>query len=238
MYADLRGGPRRRPRRAGAGSSAARGTAAGSRPRPRASSCQRVEEHHHGRDQHLADADDRRSGRRRPGTGVTWSTSLVTRETSAPRRSVFWVSSGRSCTCRNALIRSVARPRSDAGEQPRRSSGTTRRRSPRSRPRRRSRHPGRRSATSGPPGAVSPRSRVCCTAIGTTTRPTVASTASSSVPPMPSVSSGRERDAAPDRRASRRSPRRCPPGCRSCGHGRRSSARGSPSARRAPARRR
>ena len=43
----------------------------------------------------------------------TWSTSLVTRETSAPRRSVFWVSSGRSCTCRNALIRSVASPRSD-----------------------------------------------------------------------------------------------------------------------------
>ena len=42
----------------------------------------------------------------------TWSTSLVTRETRAPRRSVFWVSSGRSCTCRNALIRSVASPRS------------------------------------------------------------------------------------------------------------------------------
>src|SRR5436309_1023263 len=39
----------------------------------------------------------------------TWSTSLVTRETRAPRRSVFWVSSGRSCTCRNALIRSVLR---------------------------------------------------------------------------------------------------------------------------------
>ena len=44
---------------------------------------------------------------------LTWSTSLVTRETSAPRRSVFWVSNGRSCTCRNALIRSVASPRSD-----------------------------------------------------------------------------------------------------------------------------
>ena len=44
---------------------------------------------------------------------LTWSTSLVTRETSAPRRSVFWVSSGRSCTCRKALIRSVASPRSD-----------------------------------------------------------------------------------------------------------------------------
>src|SRR6478752_1386254 len=44
----------------------------------------------------------------------TWSTSLVTRETSAPRCSVFWVSSGRSWTCRKALIRSVARPRSEA----------------------------------------------------------------------------------------------------------------------------
>ena len=44
---------------------------------------------------------------------LTWSTSLVTRETRAPRRSVFWVSSGRSCTWRNALIRSVASPRSD-----------------------------------------------------------------------------------------------------------------------------
>ena len=44
---------------------------------------------------------------------LTWSTSLVTRETRAPRRSVFWVSSGRSWTWRNALIRSVARPRSE-----------------------------------------------------------------------------------------------------------------------------
>ena len=44
---------------------------------------------------------------------LTWSTSLVTRETSAPRRSVLWVSNGRSWTCRKALIRSVARPRSE-----------------------------------------------------------------------------------------------------------------------------
>ena len=42
------------------------------------------------------------------------STSRVTRETSEPRRSVFWVSSDRSWMCRNALIRSVARPLSDA----------------------------------------------------------------------------------------------------------------------------
>ena len=33
------------------------------------------------------------------------STSLVTRETSEPRRSVFWVSTERSCTCRNATVR-------------------------------------------------------------------------------------------------------------------------------------
>ena len=44
---------------------------------------------------------------------LTWSTSVVTRETSAPRRSVFWVSSGRSWTWRNALVRSVARPCSE-----------------------------------------------------------------------------------------------------------------------------
>ena len=44
---------------------------------------------------------------------LTWSTSLVTRETSAPRRSVFCVSSGRSWTWRKALTRSVASPRSE-----------------------------------------------------------------------------------------------------------------------------
>ena len=44
---------------------------------------------------------------------LTWSTSLVTRETRAPRRSVFWVSSGRSWTWRKALMRKVASPRSD-----------------------------------------------------------------------------------------------------------------------------
>ncbi len=43
----------------------------------------------------------------------TVSTSDVTRLTSAPRRSVLWVSTGRSCTCRNALIRIVARPLSE-----------------------------------------------------------------------------------------------------------------------------
>jgi hypothetical protein len=35
---------------------------------------------------------------------------------------------------------------------------------------------------SGPPGAFSPRSRVCCTATGITIRPRVASTAKTSVP--------------------------------------------------------
>ena len=43
----------------------------------------------------------------------TVSTSDVTRLTSAPRRSVLCVSTGRSCTCRNALIRIVASPCSE-----------------------------------------------------------------------------------------------------------------------------
>ncbi len=47
---------------------------------------------------------------------LTWSTSLVTRETRAPRRSVFCVSSGRSCTWRKALMRSVASPRSEVAK--------------------------------------------------------------------------------------------------------------------------
>ena len=38
------------------------------------------------------------------------STSLVTRDTSDPRRSAFWVSTERSCTWRKARTRSVARP--------------------------------------------------------------------------------------------------------------------------------
>src|SRR5690625_6920523 len=40
------------------------------------------------------------------------STSLVTRETREPRRSAFWVSTVRSCTCRKVRVRSWARPRS------------------------------------------------------------------------------------------------------------------------------
>ena len=42
------------------------------------------------------------------------STSEVTRETSEPRRSVFWVSIDRSWMCRNALIRKDDSPFSDA----------------------------------------------------------------------------------------------------------------------------
>ncbi len=38
------------------------------------------------------------------------STSLVTRETSEPRRSAAWCSTDRSCTRRNARTRSEARP--------------------------------------------------------------------------------------------------------------------------------
>ena len=45
--------------------------------------------------------------------------------------------------------------------------------------------------TSGsPPCARMPRSRVCCTAMGTTTWPSEAMTASTRVPAMPSLSSG------------------------------------------------
>ena len=40
------------------------------------------------------------------------STSLVTRDTSEPRRSVDWVSTDRSWMCRKARARSVRRPRS------------------------------------------------------------------------------------------------------------------------------
>ncbi len=42
----------------------------------------------------------------------TWSMSEVTRDTRTPRRSEFWVSIDRSCTCRNASTRSWASPRS------------------------------------------------------------------------------------------------------------------------------
>ncbi len=42
-----------------------------------------------------------------------WSTSLVTREVSAPRRCSDWVSADRSWMCPNARIRSVASADSD-----------------------------------------------------------------------------------------------------------------------------
>ncbi len=42
------------------------------------------------------------------------STSEVTRDTREPRRSVFWVSTDRSWMCRNARIRNVDSPFSDA----------------------------------------------------------------------------------------------------------------------------
>jgi hypothetical protein len=111
----------------------------------------------------------------------TWSTSLVTRETRAPRCSVFWVSSGRSCTCRNALIRNVARPRSEAvnsravmkyDEIPvARMASAASAAMPLTKD------------TSTPFGPLMPRSSVCWTEIGTTTRPAVPMTASNSVQP-------------------------------------------------------
>ena len=121
----------------------------------------------------------------------TWSTSLVTRETSEPRRSVLWVSSGRSCTCRNALIRNVARPRSAAvnsraviryDEMPVTTIATAA-----------STDICTTKPMSMPPVPslpLRPRSSVCCTAIGTTTRPAVPRSASSRVTANPSRSSG------------------------------------------------
>lgn len=106
---------------------------------------------------------------------LTWSTSLVTRATRAPRRSVFWVSSGRSWTWRKALVRSVASPPSavrksrlvilyDAHDVSTMASAAS--------------TPIQAvKARSGPPSAPSPRSRVCWTATGTTTWPAEASTA-------------------------------------------------------------
>ncbi len=118
----------------------------------------------------------------------TWSTSLVTRETSAPRRSVLWVSSGRSCTCRNALVRSVASPRSVAvnrrvvmkNEQHAVTAIATAAMAV-IRP---------TNARSTPCGPCIPLSTVCCTAMGTTSRPAVPSTARNAVSLNPSPSSG------------------------------------------------
>ena len=121
----------------------------------------------------------------------TWSTSLVTRDTRAPRCSVFWVSSGRSWTCRNALIRSVASPRSEAvnsravmkyDETPvariARAANTA---------------ICETKETSTPVGPLMPLSRVCCTEMGTTTRPAVPINASTIVQPKPTPSSGEKR---------------------------------------------
>ena len=129
----------------------------------------------------------------------TWSTSLVTRETRAPRCSVFWVSSGRSCTCRNALIRSVASPRSEAvnsravmkyDEIPVATIATAA-----------SIAIETTKETSTPSGPLMPRSRVCCMEMGTTSRPAVPTAASRSVQPNPSPSSGE--NASPRRIVSR-----------------------------------
>ncbi len=111
------------------------------------------------------------------------STSLVTRLTSAPRRSVFWVSTDRSCTRRNAVVRSCARPASVAVNSRR---FTTYEQNPVSRTTTAAPPTSRVTAcTSGPPPALMPVSTVCCTVTGTMTRPTVATTASARVNPRP-----------------------------------------------------
>src|SRR4051812_4825900 len=121
----------------------------------------------------------------------TWSTSLVTRETRAPRCSVFWVSRGRSCTWRKALVRRVARPRSEAvnrravmkyDETPVATMASAARTAIWA-----------TKPTSTPSGPLMPLSRVCCTEMGTTTRPAVPIRASSIVQPKPTPSSGEKR---------------------------------------------
>ena len=127
---------------------------------------------------------------------LIWSTSVVTRDTSVPRRSLFCVSTDRSCTWRNARVRSAASPASlemysrtfIRYDAPAVTSTATAQMAtaPRTYPR------------SGPPGPPSPESMTCWTAIGTTTLPAVATSASSSVPSRPRRNSG---DSARPRRS-------------------------------------
>ncbi len=119
------------------------------------------------------------------------STSEVTRETSEPRRSLPWVSSVRSCTWRNALIRNVASPLSvaryslrfirtcavvvkDSSETAITTAFST-------------------NCMSGVGGATMPLSITCWIVIGMITFPTVANSASESVTPSPWKISGLSR---------------------------------------------
>lgn len=116
------------------------------------------------------------------------STSLVTRETSEPRRSAFWVSTDRSCTCRKARICSVARPPSAVRKSRtfnKYDDTAVTRTATAASPTKIWIRPG-----SGPPAAVMPESTVCCTATGTSTRPTVATVASRRVKGSPTRNSG------------------------------------------------
>ena len=101
------------------------------------------------------------------------STSQVTRETSAPRRSVLCVSTDRSCTCRKALTRSAASPvsavrksRTFIAYADTAVTSTATAAAPTAQ---------RTRARFGAPVAANPLSIVCCTAMGTTIRPAVAS---------------------------------------------------------------
>ncbi len=122
---------------------------------------------------------------------MIWSTSLVTREVSVPRRSDCWCSIDRSWMWRKVRVRTVASAVSLTVNSRRiiryehivvmASTTTVAATMVTTTP------------TSGPPGARRPRSITCCTAIGTATRPTMATTESARVPPSPTRSSG-ERD--------------------------------------------
>src|SRR5947207_5209664 len=119
---------------------------------------------------------------------LIWSTSPVTRETRAPRRSVCWCSIDRLWTCRNTRVRTAASavsltrnsryimryPAPTATSRTAAVNATTSATMPRS----------------GPPDARSPRSMPCWIATGTATRPAVMTTASRNVPASPRYSSG------------------------------------------------
>ena len=116
------------------------------------------------------------------------STSLVTRDTSAPRRSVPCVSTDRSWTCRKARRRSVSSPRSL--ERKSRTLAYACAQVPASSPTSATRHIAATRAPLGPPGARMPPSIACCTATGTSTRDIAESTASAIETPTPESSSG------------------------------------------------
>ena len=77
----------------------------------------RVDRHQHRRDHQLPELTSISSPPHCMNVEMV-STSLVTRETSDPRRSAFWVSTDRSWTCRNARTRRRRQPGLGRAEEP------------------------------------------------------------------------------------------------------------------------